>query len=225
MDERVRRGTQRLLDRWRTDLAAGAARVGWKIGLNEPAVQRHLGLDGCVVGHLAPAAVLASGAMHSLAGGTRVMVEPEVVIAIGADVPAGASRDVAVSAIAGFGAAIEIVDLTGPFDDLEQMIAANLFHRASVLGPTAPHRSLDGVEVQLRHEGRVAQSAVVSQALGDPSAPVRLVADTLAAFGETLRAGDRIIAGSLTRQVAVVPGDVVRMDLGPLGGVEVRFSG
>ena len=222
-DDRVLRGTRTLLERWRADLVAGAARVGWKIGLNEPAVQRHLGLDGCVVGYLAPAAVLVSGASHSLAGGTRIMVEPEVVIAIGADVPAGATRGVATSAIAGLGAALEIVDLTGPFDNLEQMIAGNLFHRASVLGRTRAGPSLDGVEARLLQRDRVVHRAVVAEVL-DLAAIVRLVADTLAAFGETLRAGDRIISGSVTRQLAGAPGDVASADLGSLGAVEVRFS-
>lgn len=223
-DGRVLRGTRTLLDRWRAAVDAGAVRVGWKIGLNEPAVQRHLGLDGCVVGHIAPAGVLASGATHASAGGTRVMVEPEVVIAIGADVPPHAPHDVAAAAILGLGAALEIVDLTGPFDDLEQMIAGNLFHRASVLGPTHAARSLDGVEACLLQGDRVAYRAVVAEVLGDPTNVVRLVADTLGSFGETLRAGDRIISGSLTRQLAVAPGDVACVDLGPLGTIEVRFG-
>jgi 2-keto-4-pentenoate hydratase/GNAT superfamily N-acetyltransferase len=226
-DGRVLRGTRTQLARWRAGLAAGTARVGWKIGLNDPAVQRHLALDGSVVGHLVASGVLASGASHALAGGTRVVVEPEVAIAVGADVPAGASRAVATAAIAGLGAALEIVDLTGPFDDLEQMIAGNLFHRGVVFGPPEPpcrRRTLDGVGARLVRSGRIAERAMAGDVVGDPADVVRLVADTLGAFGEILRAGDRIISGSITRPVAVVPGSVAGVDLGPLGAIEVRFT-
>jgi 2-keto-4-pentenoate hydratase len=103
------------------------------------------------------------------------------------------------------------------------MIAGNLFHRASVLGPARARRSLDGVEARLLHGDRIAQHAVAADVLGDLADIVCLVANTLGAFGEMLRAGDRIISGSMTRQIAVAPGDIVGLDLGPLGGVDVRF--
>jgi 2-keto-4-pentenoate hydratase len=226
-DGRVLRGTRTQLDRWRADLAAGANRVGWKIGFNDPAVPRHLGLGGSVVGHLAPTGVVAPGATHSLRGGTRVVVEPEVAIALAADVSAGAAHATAQAAIAGLGPALEIVDLAGSFDDLERMIADNVFHRGVALGPTDPtwaRRGLGGVGARLLHGGAVRESADIGAVLGDPADVVRLVADTLGAFGETLRAGDRIISGSLTRPVAVSLGDIVVADLGPLGAVEARFS-
>ena len=140
---------------------------------------------------------------------------------------AGASPEVAAAAIAGLGAALEIVDLTGPFDDLEQMIAGNLFHRGVVLGPTDPawaRRALDGVEARLVRGDRIAERVMAGEVVDDLADLVRLVADTLGAFGEILRAGDRIISGSITRPVAVTPGDVAGVDLGPLGALEVRFT-
>lgn len=50
------------------------------------------------------------------------------------------------------------------------------------------------------------------------------MADSLGAVGEHLRAGERIIAGSLVKPIEVEPGDTLTADLGPLGSVEVRFS-
>src|SRR2546422_6132431 len=80
---------------WRSRVAGGAARVGWKIGFNSPAAQRQLGLDGTVVGHLTQATVLAPGTSHSLAGSHLVGAEPEVAIHLGRDVPAGADGETA----------------------------------------------------------------------------------------------------------------------------------
>src|SRR3989442_2192270 len=89
-DPRVVRGMQAQLASWRSRVAGGAARVGWKIGFNSPATQEQLGLDGTVVGHLTQATVLAPGTSHSLAGSHLVIAEPEVAIHLGRDVPAGA---------------------------------------------------------------------------------------------------------------------------------------
>src|SRR5262245_15926304 len=69
LDRRVVRGMEVQLARWRAVLARGGVRVGWKIGVNEPALQRRLGLTGPVVGHLTLATTLVPGEAHSLAGG------------------------------------------------------------------------------------------------------------------------------------------------------------
>src|SRR2546428_7927605 len=92
---------------WRSRVAGGAARVGWKIGFNSPAAQRQLGLDGTVVGHLTQATVLAPGASHSLAGAHLVIAEPEGPIHLGRDVPASAGGAAARAAVAQLGAANE----------------------------------------------------------------------------------------------------------------------
>jgi len=52
------------------------------------------------------------------------------------------------------------------------------------------------------------------------------VATTLAAFGERLRAGDVVIAGSTTPPLMLGPGDeLLRWELRPIGSVAVRFAG
>ena len=225
-DPRVVRGMQAQLASWRSRVAGGAARVGWKIGFNSPAAQRQLGLDGTVVGHLTQATVLAPGTSHSLAGSHLVGAEPEVAIHLGRDVPAGAGGEAARGAIGALGAAIELVDVDRPLDDLEAILAANVFHRAVALGPPRSERAggaLAGVTARAFRNGEEVAS-VEAAAAGDLSAVVRHVADWLAAFGERLCAGDRIICGSLAPPIWVKPGDRVRVDLGPLGGVEIALT-
>ncbi len=219
-DPRVMRGLEAQLRRWRVLLGGGAVRVGWKIG-------RHLGLDGCVLGHLTLATTIAPGDDHSLAGGTMVGVEPEVAIHVGRDVPAGAARAEAAAAVIGLGPALEIVDIDGPFDDVERIVAGNVFHRGVLFGVTHPERaggSLDGVTARWLRNGDVVETLDAAAAAGDLPEIVRFVADTLGACGERLLAGDRIIAGSLTRAAWVRPGDVTGVDLGPLGTLALRFT-
>jgi 2-keto-4-pentenoate hydratase len=54
---------------------------------------------------------------------------------------------------------------------------------------------------------------------------LRQVAVTLAGFGEKLRAGDVVIAGSTTPPLMLGPGDdAMRWELRPIGAVSVQFA-
>ncbi|HZP42889.1 MAG TPA: fumarylacetoacetate hydrolase family protein [Candidatus Binatia bacterium] len=226
-DPRIARGMAAQLARFHALLAAGHPRVGWKVGFNAPAVQRALGLDGIVVGHLTLATALEPGRPHALAGGTDVRVEPEIAIHLGAAVPPGAPPDAIRAAIIGLGPALEVLDLDRPLDDLESLLAANVLHRAVLFGATDPRRAGGGIADLdarfVRNGVEVARTSAVA-ALGDVAAIVGAVADRLAPFGEGLRAGDRIISGALVAPVAVAPGDRIAVDLGPLGTLGLAFS-
>jgi 2-keto-4-pentenoate hydratase len=225
-DPRVQRGMEAQLGRWRVLVAGGAPRVGWKIGLTDPHVQRHLGLEGPVVGHLTLATTLVPGMSHSLTGATKVGVEPEVAIHLGRDVPPDADRAYCEAAILGLGPALELVDIDGPFDDLERIVARNIFHRGVLFGITHPERaggSHAGVTVRTFRNHAVVETVDAAGA-GDLAELVRLVAGALGACGERLLAGDRIISGALTQPVWVEPGDVVSADLQPLGTLAIRFT-
>ena len=67
----------------RADRRGRAAR-GWKIALNDPRVQRALGIGAPVIGYLdVRRRSLPDGARHSLAGATRPAIEPEVAVHVG----------------------------------------------------------------------------------------------------------------------------------------------
>jgi 2-keto-4-pentenoate hydratase len=223
IDSRVVAGMRRQLRARRERLEAGAAPVGWKIGLNVESVQRRLGLDRSVVGHLTTAALVEAGDPHSLAGATNPGAEPEIAIEIGRDVVGDVAPEAARDAIAGLAPALEVVDVDRPFDDVEAIVADNVFHRAVALGESAGS-SLDGVEAVVVVNGAEAHKLDAASAAGDLADVVMVIAGTLDACGERLAAGDRIIAGSLTPAVPVAPGDSVTLDLGRLGRLELRFD-
>lgn len=226
-DPRIGRGLEAQLRAWRSRIERGERRVGWKIALNVPPVQERLGISAPVIGALSSGGALDPGASHSLAGGTRVGVEPEVAVHISAAVPAGESRGRAAAAIGALGAAIEVVDIDMPFDDLERILVRNVFQRAFMLGPEVAERAggdLDGVLAHVRSNGIEQESARAADVLGDLADVVILVADLLAEAGEALSAGDVIISGSLTPIVWVEAGDRVEVDLGPLGKLEISFT-
>jgi len=186
-------------------------------------VQRQLGLDEPVVGFVTLASTLVPGAPHSLAGGTRVALEAEIAIHLGAAVRSDATSGAIRGAIAGLGAAFELVDLNRPFDDLEAIVAEGVYHRAALFGPTHPGGALDGVTVRIDRNGAPADGADAA-ALVDPIATVAFVARFLDAHGAALAPGDRILSGSLTTPVWVSPGDAITADFGPLGALALAFQ-
>jgi 2-keto-4-pentenoate hydratase len=201
---------------WRTLVEGGADRVGWKVGLNAPAVMEELGLQHPVIGFLTRATVVEQGASHSLGGTTKPLAEPEVSIELRRDVKAGAEVDEALAAIESLGPAIEVVDIPAPpeADQVEAIVAGNIFHRAVVFGPTRQDAAVAGAGASISVDGEVREQGEVATDLAET---IRLVADLLGAAGELLRAGDRIIAGSLTTPVELAAGTRAEVDLGQLG--------
>lgn len=208
-------------------MAAGEQRLGWKIALNVPAVQKQLGISRPVTGYLTASGAVPPGGSHSMAGGTRIGVEPEIAIHIDQDVPPGVEPEAARAAIGALGPAIEIVDINQPFDDLTSILAANVFQRGVVLGSAerSPAEQFpDQVAVRVTRNGREAARADPNETFGELVSTVCLVAELLGCFGERLLTGDVIISGSLTEIVWVEPGDETRVTIEPLGTLEASFT-
>lgn len=205
---------QQQLTHWRATLSSGAHRIGWKIGFNPPAVQEKLGLTEPVIGHLTSATLLGADGAHSLAGTENPMAEPEIAIEIGRD-----------HSIAGLSPAIEIVDIPALPERPEEVgdvVAANVFHRAVAIGSSKQMDSADGIEANLSVNGQVARTANAASA--DLLGMVELVAHVLEEAGERLEAGDRIIAGALAPPPEVSPGDELALSLGAIGTIEVSLT-
>ena len=125
-------------------------------------------------------------------------------------VPDAISRD---------GVALEIVDLGRPTDDAPSIVAENVFHRAVAFGPwhsMLPPRA----DVWMFVNGDVHGGATASDDIADR---VPAAARILAAMGEQLVAGDRLITGGVL-QVRLEPGDEVLADMGPLGRLGVSIG-
>ena len=80
---RVTRGLEAQFRALAAKRAEGDELIGWKIGINAEPVRKHFGLSRPVLGHLTRASLIEPGATHSVAGGVRVGVEPEVAIHLG----------------------------------------------------------------------------------------------------------------------------------------------
>jgi 2-keto-4-pentenoate hydratase len=228
-DPRVVRGMRAQLALRRERIAAGDKALGWKVGFGAPAMLEQLGIAGPLVGFLTQNARVQSGATVSLVGWSKPVAEPEIAVHIGRDLAAGADAPTAAAAIAGISPAIELADLDAPPEDPERILAGNIYQRHVVLAGAGPARhggSADGLVCSvIRHGKEFAKTSDPQANTGEWIAIVRHVADVLAANGETLRAGEIIITGSVVPPLVLEPGEnAIAFEVEPLGNVAVRFA-
>lgn len=229
-DPRIQAGMRRQFTLFEERRRAGARRIGWKVGFGAPAAKEKLKIDRALVGFLLDRAVLPDGANVSLSGWTKPVAEPEIAIEIGRDVPATASEQEAAKSVAAIGPAIELADIDGAMDDVESILAGDIFQRHVIFGPRRTVTLPDGLSALTGAVIRSGQPVPVPSDLeantGRLLDTVRQVAATLAAFGEVLRAGDVVIAGSVTPPLMLGADDkVLSWELRPIGRIAVNFAG
>lgn len=217
-DPRIQTGLQAQAASRQDVLGTGARRLGWKAGFGTTAALAALGTEAPLVGFLTERTLLPDGATCSTAGWGKPVLEPEVAVRLGRDLPANATAQDAAQAIDAIAPAIELVDLAEAGTDVEAILAANIFHRHVLLGPFEPLRAgiaLSDVRVDVRGLDRVTADQVdPTQLLGDLADVVRHLADALPLAGDGLRAGDVVITGSVIPAIAVVSGDRVEVAIG-----------
>jgi 2-keto-4-pentenoate hydratase len=207
----VERGTAAMLLRRREILAQGAEPIGWKIGFNIPELQERLGIDAPLAGFLTSDGLLEGGAEVSLDDGPFV-VESEVAVELGGD---GRS-------IAALTPALELTDPPDLGQDVETILAGNIFHRAVAFGPRVETDAPGAARILVNGEE---QHAIPAEGAGARlEEMVEAVAARLGAVDERLEPGQRIITGVLAPPHAAQPGDTVRLELDAVGGVELRFT-
>ena len=75
----------------------------------------------------------------------------------------------------------------------------------------------------LRQNDVVEETGLAAGVQGNPAVGIAWLANKLAPWGESLKAGEIVLAGSFTRPVAAKKGDLFEADYGPLGSLKFRF--
>ena len=130
--------------------------------------------------------------------------------------------------------AIEIIDARIEQFDRETKAPRKVFDTISdnaanagiVVGAAqADARAIDRpwVGAILRQNGVVEETGLAAGVQGDPAIGIAWLANKLAPWGESLKAGQIVLAGSFTRPVAAKMGDVFEADYGPLGTLAFKF--
>lgn len=217
---------------WRAQSALAeraGRRYGWKIAATSRAGQAHIAVDGPLPGPLferfryGPGAELPSHDLHM-----RV-VEAEFAFVMARDVPAGATDDEIVDAVADLHLAVEVPD--SRFLDFAAVGGPSLLADAAcagmfVLGPAVPGWRADALSERataIHVNGAVAARGSGGAVLGDPVTALRWLVREIARHGEVLRAADVVTTGTTTVPPAIGPGDAVRADFGDYGAIELTF--
>jgi 2-keto-4-pentenoate hydratase len=204
--------------------SAGAGRAGWKIGLTSGRGRDSMGAGVRPFGYVLADRVFPSGATVSVPAGAKV--EPEICVVLGTDLRGDVTREQAVSAVAAFAPAFEIVTAALPAGMSTAVRLGNDLNQwGIVVGPTTDAVDPASVVVTLSRDGvQVGSAGAGPDVLDDPYLSLARVAARLAAHGEYLRAGDRVITGSLLPAEVVAPGTTWRADFTSLGTVEVTIA-
>jgi 2-keto-4-pentenoate hydratase len=210
-------------------LAAGERRVGWKAGLGTVQAMEAASIAAPLTGFLTNAS-LASGMTRvdglSIEDWRNAKLEPEVAVRVGAAVPAGSDRGTVEAAISAAAPSIEIVDLGDP-GDIEQVLAANIFHRAFLFGPFSDVNGADlaAARLSVARDGEEPQGGIdPATVLGDLVEVVRAVADQVALSDDELRAGDVVMTGSAVPAIAISGGQRFEVALQGGGSVALQIA-
>jgi 2-oxo-hept-3-ene-1,7-dioate hydratase len=130
--------------------------------------------------------------------------------------------------------AIEIIDArieqfdrhTKVMRKVQDTISDNAANAGIILGGRKVHPKevdLPWCGAILRQNGAVEETGLAAGVQGHPAVGVAWLARKLVPWGEGLKAGEVVLAGSFTRPVAAKKGDLFDADYGPLGRFEFRF--
>lgn len=210
--------------------AQGRRIVGRKAGLTAKAVQTQLGVDQPDFGALFDDMRVADGGILDPAVCLQPKAEAEIAFVLGADLPDPQSTPEQVAAaVASVHAAIEIVD--SRIADWKITFADTVADNGSsaffvLANEGKPLAGLDlwtaGMVMQIN--GAAVSLGVGAAALGHPLNAAAWLAQTLAARGEQLKAGDVLLAGALGPMVALNPGDKVEAFVGGLGSCSFTYA-
>jgi 2-keto-4-pentenoate hydratase len=223
LDERIVRGTTRMLTALGEATDRGAVRLGWKAGFGAPAALASLGTDRPLVGFLTEDRLLADGDSVDVSGWTKPVLEAEVAAHISADLGRGATSAEALAAVGGWSLAIELADLDRAPDDVEEILAGNIFHRHVLLGPVVAPRPNPLAFVVTRDGVETAWTDQPEGLTGELGFVLASMADTLAEVDGGLCEGDVVITGSVVPPVALTNGSWV-VEAEGLGRISVSIG-
>jgi len=217
-------------------LAAGRARIGWKIGLTSRAMQDALKIETPDSGVLLDDMLFESGATVPAGRFIQPRIEAEIAFVMkSALAGSDCTREDVVAATDYVAPSLEILDTrilradpdTGQTRIITDTISDNAANAGIVLG----HERHAISDFDLRWVGAiVARNDVVEETglgagvLNDPVTSVLWLARRMADYGQSIRSGDIVLSGSFIRPLEAPPGSVIKADFGPFGTVHTQFD-
>jgi len=209
--------------------------TGYKIALTTPAMRAMVGLNDSIAGDVLEKTILRGNSRVRAADFGRLIVEFEIAVELGEDLPAvGApyDRQRVAAAVASVMPGIELADdrnadyalIPG---NVLTLIADNAWNEGAVLGaPVKDWKHIDLASLQgvATINGAIVGAGHGRDVMGHPLDALAWLANNLAGRGLGLWRGDVVITGSLVTSKFPKAGDLVRFEVDALGAVELQVA-
>jgi 2-keto-4-pentenoate hydratase len=211
-------------------LSQGVKIIGKKIGLTSRDMQIMYGIDTPDCGHLFENMVVENNHEVSFKDVIQPKIEAEIAFVLKKDLkgPNVTVEDV-LQATDHVLPSIEIID--SRIEDwnvkLQDTVADNASSGLYVLGdkPVPVFEvNLPDINMKVYQNGKLMREGVGKNAMEQPAACVAWLANKLAEFDVTLKAGEVILSGALATTIDVTPGDEFTAVFEHLGEVKVKFT-
>jgi 2-keto-4-pentenoate hydratase len=209
--------------------------AGYKIALTTDAIRQMVGMQDSIAGEMLEKCILRSPARVRSADYVRLLVEFEIALELGEDLPAvGApyARQRVAQAVSAVMPALELADdRNADYARLAEnslmLIADNAWNEGAVLGSAIRNWTgldLAAVKGTASINGREVGAGHGRDVLGHPFEALAWLANNLAARGLGLWRSDIVITGSLVATKFPKAGDHVRFSVESLGEVELQVD-
>ncbi|MGV1947507.1 MULTISPECIES: 2-oxo-hept-4-ene-1,7-dioate hydratase [unclassified Agrobacterium] len=210
-------------------VSRGARIVGHKIGLTSRAMQMASKMTEPDYGVILDDALYNDGAQINADLFIKPRLEVELAFVMGEDLEGAGTRIYNVMRATEFILpALEIIDYrTEVPRAITDTIADNAAFGAIVVGGRVIRPfdiDIRWVGATLSKNGIIEESGVSAAIMGHPAAGVAWLVNKLHAVGGGLKKGQIVLAGSFTRPVDIIKGDVIQADYGPVGSIGVSFT-
>lgn len=203
--------------------------IGKKIGLTSEAMRIMANVDEPDYGHLFDDMYYEMDVMIDTASMIQPKIEPEIAFILKKELKGpGVKVSDVIEATAGVMPSFEIIDsrLNGKIK-FEDTVADNGSSAKLVLGTQMVNiKQIDLRTTGLVFEknGKIIDTAASASVMGNPAVAVAWLANKLYSYGISLKPGEIILSGSLTKAYDIKPGDIYTATFGGLGIVKAVFK-
>ena len=221
------------------ETAAAVARLsgqdvaGWKIAATSAAGQKHINVDGPLIGRILKHRLLAASASVRLGDNIMKVAEAEFAFGFGRDLPPRAtpySMEEALEAVTSLHLSLEVPD--SRYQDFTKVGTAQLIADTAcaawlVLGPALEmewrHIDLSQHKVAGFRNGEKVVEGMGKAVLGDPRRALAWFVNEACTYCCGVKAGQFVTTGTCIIPFAIAPGDRIEANYGELGSISASI--
>ena len=209
----------------RQRIARGEKLVGIKMGFTSRAKMKQMGVNDLIWGRLADAMLIEQDQSINLDSYIHPRAEPEIAFKLNKDLSGMISFQQALEAIEAVAPAIEVIDsrYQNFKFSLADVIADNCSSAGFIIGQWQPPSiDISSLDMQLKVDNEITMSGLSSEILEHPVNSLVEAARIITEYGETLKAGQIVLAGAATAAVALERYQSIEVAVENLGGCRFK---